>query len=66
MQKEIITIPEDAKQELDSITLYIKAAKQILREQIDIKFNMELARVETRLDEGLDKLEALSKRCVIL
>lgn len=66
MQKEIITIPEDVKQELDSITLYIKAAKQILREQIDIKFNMELARVETRLDEGLDKLEALSKRCVIL
>lgn len=65
MQKEIITIPEDVKQELDSITTYIKAAKQILREQIDIKFNMELARVETRLDEGLDKLEALSKRCVI-
>ena len=65
MQKEIIEIPEDAKQELDSITTYIKAAKLILREQIDIKFNMELARVETRLDEGLDKLEALSKRCVI-
>ena len=65
MQKEIIEIPEDVKQELDSITTYIKAAKQILIKQLHVKFNMELARVEARLDEGLDKLEALSKRCVI-
>ena len=65
MQKEIIEIPEDVKQELDNITTYIKAAKQILIKQLNVKFNMELARVETRLDEGLDKLEALSKRCVI-
>ena len=65
MQKEIIEIPEDVKQELDNITTYIKAAKQILIEQLNVKFNMELARVESRLDEGLDKLEALSKRCVI-
>lgn len=65
MQKEIIEIPEDVKQELDNITIYIKAAKQILIKQLNVKFNMELARVETRLDEGLDKLEALSKRCVI-
>ena len=66
MQKEIIEIPEDVKQELDNITTYIKAAKQILIEQLNVKFNMELARVESRLDEGLDKLEALSKRCVVL
>ena len=65
MQKEIIEIPEDVKQELDSITTYIKAAKQILIEQLNVKFNMELARVEARLDEGLDKLEALSKRGVV-
>ena len=65
MQKEIIEIPEDVKQELDNITTYIKAAKQILIEQLNVKFNMELARVESRLDEGLDKLEALSKRGVV-
>lgn len=65
MQKEIIEIPEDVKQELDNITTYIKAAKQILIKHLNVKFNMELARVETRLDAGLDKLEALSKRCVI-
>ncbi len=61
IQIEITKMPQYVKKELATINAYLNGAKMILEEQLKIQFNPELMRVEARLDEGLDKLEAVIK-----
>ena len=61
VQIKITKIPQYVKKELTTINTYLNGAKMILEEQLKIQFNPELMRVEARLDEGLDKLEAVIK-----
>ena len=48
--------------ELDESIMYIKAANLIVKDQLQKKIDIELMRIETRLDEGLDKLYTLKAK----
>lgn len=48
--------------ELDESIMYIKAANLIVKDQLQKKIDIELVRIETRLDEGLDKLYTLKAK----
>lgn len=48
--------------ELDESIVYIKAANLIVKDKLKEKIDMKLMKIETRLDEGLDRLYALKAK----
>ena len=56
---------EEIIKELDESIVYIKAANLIVKDQLKKKIDMELIRIETRLDEGLDRLYDLKAKLEI-